>query len=256
MTARARLKGIVGGLGRASPVWEGVYTSARHVPRAGAEFAGTSWVSGLREDALRLRHALRAGAPVEPPADVAALAATLATIPSSPIRVLDFGGGLATAYLWAAARLRVPLHWTVVDVEAVCAAGRDIFADDPAVAFTAKLDDVRGPLDVVHARSALQYAADWEATLRALARFRAPVLALHKLTAGKNPTFATAQLNVPGTRIPYWFLAEDDVVRVLSNEGYGLVSRAPGTALPSMDGFPATHRVERALDLLFRREAP
>lgn len=257
MIARARkLIGLGTALGRAAPVWEGIHAHARDVPVSGPAFSGESWVRPLAAEATSMLEDLRAGRPLPPaPLDVAALCGALAVMPGQRLRVLDFGGGLGTVALWARERVRRGISWEIVEKEEVCDEGARIHGKDGDVRFIADLDAASGAYDVVLARSSLQYARDWRETLRGLALKRAAVLALPKLSAGAIPTYATAQLNVPGTRIAYWFLDEREVIAELEAHGYALASRSPGVACPPMRNFPTTHRLDRTIDLLFTRGA-
>ena len=71
----------------------------------------------------------------EPPIDVATLIAALAL--KSPSKVLDFGGGVALAYLRL--QLSVPdliSLWRITDLPDVVEWGRVYFRDDPRISFS------------------------------------------------------------------------------------------------------------------------
>src|SRR5690606_37548669 len=114
-----------------------------------------------------------------------------------------FGGGIGTAcaHLERVDTPRGELAYHVVEGKRVCEEGRRLNISDALRYHTAlpALDDV----DIVFARSSLQYIPDWRGLLGALAAYRAQHFLIEDLPDGSVPTFASAQLNMPGSAIPY-----------------------------------------------------
>ncbi len=236
-------------------IWEGVYGSFAEVPAAGPGFEGGVWLerSRARVDALRAE-----GPPLRPVGYLDAVVA-LAT----PARVLDFGGGLGFGYVPLRASLpeRADLRFDVVETAAVCAAGAEVFAGDPAIRFHPALPDL-DDVTVVHVGSALQYVDTWRPLLTRLAAYGAATMVFTDLLAGDIEPFVSAQ-NYYSSRIPVRFLRLGDVVAVLAGAGYTLRARSRYQAtmrgasgpLP-LAHLPSQHRLEYACNLLFSKTIP
>lgn len=246
-------------------IWSGVYASFADAKRyaVGDGFEGREWRERSLAGARTALAALRAGKPLPhgyvqrstllPPVAATLLAST------DPIRVLDFGGGLGVGYMTLleaipAARQRVV--YSIVEVEGIRDAGAQLHGSE--VAYLAGIPEA-GRCDLVHSASAMQYIEDWKGLTRSLAACEAPLVLLSDVFAGPIPTFATLQ-NYYGSRIPHWFLNLEELLYEWRRSGYELVMRAPTASrrldvddiLP-MNGFPATHRLERTVHLLLAR---
>ncbi len=132
-----------------------------------------------------------------------------------------------------------------------------MWADDPSITFVTHLRDVpRGRFDVLYVSSALQYVEDWRGLLRDLLAHRPDHVLFANVSAGDIPTYATAQLNVRGSVIAYWFLNLGDLSSLLRGEGY--VLRTSTLSDRRLVGFavPPTHRIDRGHNLLFELTQP
>jgi len=240
--------------GRLRPVWTGVYTRFEDVPVSGPGFEGDKWSAITRAHTERAPAALRRGAPVRPAGDRALLPELAADVLAErgQVRIVDFGGGMGISYIDVRALCGpVALEYTVVETEAVCAAGRSLFAADSAIRFVTSLGQTKRGADIVYVSSALQYVPDPLAALRELAALEARYVLLVNLSAGPIPTYATAQRNVPGSVIAYWFVALDAVIGVLRAQGY--VERRATLSERMLTGFdvPRRYRIARGRNLLF-----
>jgi putative methyltransferase (TIGR04325 family) len=234
--------------GALRPVWSGVYPHYRDVPAKGPGFHGRYWSDQTR---ARTEAEMRAAAVPGRHDPLQALCVRVAD-ERGRVRVLDFGGGMGIGYIRA--RRSVPkeaaLAFTVVETEEVCAEGRQVHAGNSEIEFRSSIPE-RLDLDIVHVESALQYLPDHREVVRALTALRARYVLLVELTAGDVPTFASAQLNVPGSVIPYWFLNAHELIELFRASGYKLVSDRPSSrALVGLD-VPPRYRLERGRDLLF-----
>jgi putative methyltransferase (TIGR04325 family) len=235
-------------------VWTGVYTRYEDVPVSGPGFEGERWSAITRASTEFALAAWRGGAPVRATGDRALLPELAAGVLAErgEVRIVDFGGGMGISYVDVRAACGpVVLEYTVVETEAVCAAGRSLFAADSAIRFVTSLGQANQGADIVYVSSALQYVPDPLAALRELASLRARYMLLVNLSAGEIPTYATAQRNVPGSVIGYWFLALNVVTEVLQAEGY--VQRRSSLSERTLTGFdvPRRYRLARGRNLLF-----
>ena len=240
--------------GRLWPVWTGVYAHYEDVPVSGPGFDGERWAAITRAHTEFALAASRGGAPVRATGDRALLPelATEVLTERGEVRIVDFGGGMGISYIDVRAACGpAVIEYTVVETEAVCAAGRSLFASESAIRFVTSLGQVNQGVDIVYVSSALQYLPDPLAALRELASLGARYILLVNLSAGEIPTYATAQRNVPGSVIGYWFLALDVVREVLRAQGY--VERRASFSQRTLTGFdvPRRYRLARGRNLLF-----
>ena len=123
------------------------------------------------------------------------------------------------------------------------------------MAFDTSLDGARAAPDIVYANSVLPYIEDYAALLKKLAGLGARYLLVARLAGGSYPTYATRQLNLKGQVLPYWFHNTEEIKGILRSSGYALAYE--GLTGPEYDqrNFPASHRVGRMRNLLFRRQA-
>lgn len=239
------------------PVWRGVYARFADVPSAGPGHEG-DWVRQLRQAAELSVRALRANE--RPPGDgeraLLPLLCAVCAADGHGVKVLDFGGGMGTSFVDVRLALPpdVPLGYTIVEIDAVCQAARGLYTPTDGVAFITTVPDQLADLDVVHIRTALQYVDDYRGLLVRLLRLRPRYVLLAKLAAGEIPTFATAQLNLPGSVVPCWFHDVREVVAIAHSEGYSLRMRTPSDDRIRGLAIPETHRIERAMNMLFGRD--
>jgi putative methyltransferase (TIGR04325 family) len=259
MALRAVTDAYRGVRGWLRPVWTGVYTHYEDVPVSGPGFDGGVWEAMTRAHTERALAALRSGAPQRATGDRALLPELAARLLADrrEVRIVDFGGGMGIGYLDVRATVGpAVVDYVVVETPAVCASGRSLFTDDPAVRFVTSLGDAGAGADIVYVSSALQYVAEPMDALRELAGLEARYLLLVNLSAGDIPTYATAQRNVPGSVIAYWFLALSEVIDLLRSLGY--VTRRASASERRLTGFavPRRYRIGSGRNLLFERTAP
>jgi putative methyltransferase (TIGR04325 family) len=246
-------------------IWEGVYASFEAAPAVGPGFDGPIWRERSLQSARDAVARLEAGETLDyslrqrnaiMPAVVAMLLSR-----QSGVSLLDFGGGLGTAFAVLSSALGgdiARVDYRVVEVESICGAGRELFAARKDLTFQPELPSA-GIFDVVQASSSMQYVEDWRSVLRRLAGYRAQYLVLSDLLIGDFASYVTLQ-NYYGSRIRSWFINASDLIGEVESQGYGLALRTECDArilgvdgpLP-MDNFPAHLRVERTSHLLFAR---
>lgn len=246
-------------------IWEGIYASFSEAPAVGPGHDGATWRERsilAASDAVAklaagetLDYSLRQRNAIMP----VVVAMLLSSRPRA--RILDFGGGLGTAFTVLASALGKNIDrvdYKVVEVGSICRAGRQLFATGTGPHFETELPSA-GPFDVVHAASALQYIENWRDILGRLAEYGAPYLILGDLLIGDFASYVTLQ-NYYDSKIRIWFINAADFVSEVECYGYELALRTECDArilgadgpLP-MDNFPPHLRVRRTVHLLFAR---
>ena len=245
---------------RAKQIWQGIYSRYGDVPTTGSGFDSDSFVNAAVAHAEKLLTASRQNSSIPP--EVTAEHSLLPLLVSVLCRasdgatVLDFGGGIGSAYLHL---VRSVLGCGVVDYhiverEAMCVAATRLFRDDSRVHFHSTLPADLPGLDVVHISTALQYVEDYADLLRKLCAYRAPYVLFVKLSSGDIPTYATQQTNVPGTTVAYWFINVREVIALMAQGGYALIFKGALEREYDQQNFPAGYRLGRACNLLFARK--
>lgn len=234
---------------RPEPIWRGVYEHPRDVPAAGGGHATREWLDTLTHDveAARASGAL----PDDFVLEHEALLLVLRLFPARPVRVLDFGGGAGASYAYV--RRFAPaldVRWTVIELADVVEHGRGMFEGDARIAFDTR---VQPPADVVFVKSALQYLDDWSAALRELFGAGAPFVVLEKFSGVACDTYATAQVSLGTSVVPYWFISFQELFALAAQSGY---ERTLWRRLPrryDQSGFPEERRMGQASTLIFAK---
>jgi len=242
---------------RHPPTWAGVY------PRIGAVPAGdpASRVRGWRKSAIDPRVYDRLPAEVVQEYDyLGVLAAVVCRQHAGALTVVDFGGGLGVCYVHLLRTLRdcQRLEYHVIDLPWACDEGARLFAGDARVRFHPSWPELPADVDIVHALSSLQYVEDYPAVLRRLCAVQAGYLLLADLHTGDFPTYASAQLNVPGTVFPLWFVNRAELIGLVRDGGYDLVFDSLMPDRKDQRNFPRHFRLYdgRRRVMLFARSRP
>jgi putative methyltransferase (TIGR04325 family) len=235
------------------PSWEGIYQRLSDVPSQGGAYQDAGLVAAIREMTRReLERPQVTGENLLLPMLVEMIARE-----KTPVTVLDFGGGMgiARAQVMGAASHGPSVRFTVVENETIAREGRALHPAG-AIDFVTGVPAAMPDLDILHVNSALQYVDDYRGLLLRLCALRPAWVLLVRLSAGDLPTFATAQTNLPGSSVPYWFIDIREILDLLGSQGYELVLRGLSDRTYDQSSFPATHRLGRTANLLFRRAEP
>jgi putative methyltransferase (TIGR04325 family) len=235
--------------------WQGIYAHLRDVPAEQCNYDSHPQVEkhlAWTHSALALVHG---GHKPYLWHEALGLVAAMASTNSNVLRVLDFGGGAGSGYVQLLGTLptSVVVDYHVVDLSGMCAAGRQLFADDSHISFHTELPALSGAVDIVYVNSVLQYIDDWAGLLQRLACLNARFILLARLAAGAIPTYATRQMNLDGHVLPYWFLCLDEVVALLALANYKLAYDGLDSQEYDQSNFPGTHRIGRMRNMLFVR---
>lgn len=241
------------------PIWDGIYPDFDAASGDRDAFESEIWLGKLTSRQTPQRPIDSAGpSVVSREYLLPVIAATFDTL-DRPLRILDFGGGLAATFPSVVGALSPnrKLDYVVVENEAVCDAGRERFPEEKRLRFVSDIP-AGEEFDIVHAGSSLHYVEDWSEALRGFASTRARLLVFVDLPAADNRTFVTTQF-FHGQRIPVWFWNLNDFVTEVGRLGYELVFQARFNAryweerpLPT-EHFPNEHRLEFFVQLVFRQ---
>ena len=239
-------------------VWRGIYPRLRDVPRRGSGFDGTAWLATCQRYLhwVKVRGELGRTIPGEVTGRHVLLPLVVACIGGSePVRVLDFGGGLAIDYLLLSqatgGAANVEFH--VVESRPLVDAGARLFESDGRVNFHAELPASLPGLDLLHISTALQYVDDYSGLLTSLIAYRPRYVLMADLPAGDIPTFATAQVNVRGSVIPSWFFNAREIIALVESGGYRVAFKSVSEQRIDLGNFPSSHQIARSCHLLFTR---
>jgi putative methyltransferase (TIGR04325 family) len=253
------VKGVARWANREPFIWDGIYEDFAQAPVTGAGFASDAWLAETQrytQAAVMVLRNQRNAIP-ENVAQYHALSALLITSfrPGTVVSVIDFGGGMGIGF---ASLLRsapeATVDYLVIDNEVSCERGRKLFSDFPAIRFTTEIACEGRNVDVLVLSSTLQFVADVGALLQQLARVGPSFWLFTFVPAGEVPTFASTQLNVPGSILPVWFFNVRELVEKVEAFGYRLVFKSALDRVFDMSNFPATHQLKRHCNLLFRRQ--
>jgi putative methyltransferase (TIGR04325 family) len=242
-------------------IWDGVYENFAEVPTVGEGFASEAWLTDMERYTQTAFNAVRdneVGIPENVPQYHALLSLLIASLPLTdrPVRVLDFGGGMGigAANVRRCISEKIPLEYLIVDNQQSCERGRRLLRDLPWVTFMPKLTQDVGPVDIVVLSSVLQFVEDYEKLLNELSAFKPSFWFFAFLPAGEIPTFASAQLNVPGSVLPVWFFNVNELVAKIEALGYSLNFKSALDRVFDMSNFPLTNQLPQQCNLLFRRQ--
>lgn len=248
-------------------VWEGVFGSFAEAPALGPGFDGPLWRERSIAAALETLALAKAQRPIDYalrqrnailPTLVAALLAE-----QERVDILDFGGGLGTGYMVlmkAMPEAMDRVRYTVIEVESIARAGREIFASLDGPEFRSTLP-ATSPFDIVHAASVLQYIEDWQGLIARIAGYGARFISLADIFAGNFATYVTTQ-HYYESRIPHWFFNAAQFTAAIEETGYKLLLRSQcdakilGQYGPlQMDNFPPALRIAHTGNFLFSRRS-
>jgi len=237
--------------------WQGVYSSFHDVPSRGPGCDDDRWIAEYAAGVRQLRRAYSTGLDSQQgnygEHQTLCLLAALVACNRDVLRVLDYGGGLGPAFVHLVNTVRNlgQLDYRIVDTPRMCGEGSELFVDDGRITFSPDLPDIA--VDIAYVNSALQYFPDYAATLRKLCSLRPPYVLLARLGAGRIRTFATAQMNVPDSVIPYWFFDESEIIALLGAFGYRLLFRSEAAWSYDLTNFSPEYRLSGTVNLLWGR---
>ncbi|MFC1536583.1 methyltransferase, TIGR04325 family [Pseudomonadota bacterium] len=249
-------------------IWEGVYEDWEDAPVIEGAFDSSKWLDDqtalARKERLDYQQFTGHISPNAISHDYI-LPTVLAMVAADDrkLRVLDFGGGLASSYLPLIASLpeRGNIEFHVVESRGVCERGRELFASDMNLFFHEEIP-TSGHYDVIHAGRSFQYVDDWRGLLHSFADLEPDYLVLAGVLAGENRSFVSLQ-NYYGYKIRVRFLNFAELIEETEKCGFEMLgkslhlSKRLGKTGPlPMENLPEMYRLEHPCQLLFRWKRP
>lgn len=251
---------------KAITIWEGIYQSFSEIPDQDSAFKDTIWkdklihrlhsdLSGFNEKASISKITLTPDYPLP-------LLTAILVADKPQVKILDFGGGLASLYFKILASIpnhkKDAIQYHIVEFEETCALGEDSLGDYPNIFFHSSPPNSES-FDIVHLGSTLQYIEDWLGLIQSFAPYNHTYLVLSDLMAGDIPSFDSTQ-EYYGKKLKTHFWNVNELIHALEKLNYQEIYRCLylGTffgekgPLP-MDNLPETHQLPHACHLIFRR---
>lgn len=231
---------------RTTYLWEGVYPDFRTVATIGESRRNESWRR------LALKATLKAGLCTTTPTEVlpeyaffSILAAMVCRLNRGRLRVLDFGGGLGISYAHLVSSLVAcpGIDYHVIELRWACREGCRLFEQDGRIHFHHSPPDKLPNVDIVLVKNALEYVDDYAGVLKTLCAYRATWFLFLELFAGDFPTYASAQLNMPGTVMPCWFTNANEIIGIMEQCGHALILEGVMDERVNQDNFPEEFRL-------------
>lgn len=236
-----------------APIWSGVYGSFGDIGVAGQGFSSGDAAAAAEK---LLRETDTDPMPDEAVIDHQILALAVRLAGRNPVQLVDYGGGVGQSY--AALRRMidpgVTLRYCVVELPPIAEHGRKLWPGGE-VSFAEDLDRVPFTPDIVFAKGAIQYWPDYTEGLRRLFALSASWVLLEKASLLMDREYATEQVNVYQSRIPYWFMSRERLLEVAEQCGYALVLHRRLEREYDQSAFPPELRMGRAASLLFERRS-
>lgn len=244
--------------------WEGVFRDFLSAHGDQGVFEDDIWLQKVEDRApALLRDAVGGAIPAVATTTEYALPFVTAFAASGKqrLRILDFCGGLATSYVPLRAMLPSgrDIEFVVVENEAVCRVGKNLFGRDRSVRFVEAMPRPPEQFDIVHYGSSLHYIDDWRGALAGAAALSPEYLIFVDLPAADNLSFVTTQ-RFHGRRIPVHFWNGKEFIEHVGQLGFELLMKSryrgyylvPGRELQT-GNFDADHRLTYVSQLVFRR---
>lgn len=242
-------------------IWSGVYNTFAEAAGEEGVFEDSVW---LKKQVAQATYAIEQNRLSGTISEIAqttdyALPVVAAAIaqPHQTLKILDFGGGMASSFFPFVAMLPADqdLQFVVVENKSLCDEGKNLFRNEKRLSFRTEIP-VDEKFDIIHAGSSFHYVDDWIALLRLFAHLRPHYIIFADLPAGDIDTFVTIQ-NYYGRKIPVRFWNLIEFIGRVAELGFRLVmrSRYHSDYLAAMDGFDQEHRLNHFSQLVFRRQA-
>ena len=237
-------------------IWEGIYKNWEDAPFRGDGFNSKKW---LKDQSIYIDIEVKKWETSSLVSRDYILPVLVALInKTTPIRVLDFGGGMASSYplVMGSVSKNDAIEYHVIDSQIICKHAQLKFSKESNLFFHEEIPVIPSKFDIVFCGRSMQYVEDWKGLLYIFAEKKATYILLICL-AGNIKSFVSIQ-NYYGNQIRVWFLNLDDLISELGSLGYKLIyktlhiSKRLGIEGPlPMDNFPPEYRLDHASQLLF-----
>ncbi len=253
-------------------IWEGVYSDFAEAENSavGKGFSGSTYLKSAKKAAKDSLAMINKGKQIPKfykqrftsyPAMVSIAMKSFRI--SRKFKVLDFGGGLGVGYLnlqECIPKTRSSILYKIVEVPEVVAHGKKFYKNlNLPVSFSENIP--RSKYDFVFCGSVIQYIKNWKQQLIELSKTNPDYILLGDVFCGNIQSFASLQ-NYYESKIPHWFLSQQEIEEVLVSIGYELIHQDAATGiragheddLPMMN-FKKKYRLRNTVHLLFKKKA-
>ena len=176
------------------------------------------------------------------------------------LSILDYGGGSGSTYINCLMSIDTPnLSYYVHDLPDTMSLGRRILSrmgdKKYDIRFIDDLSDI-DKINIVYLGSVLQYISDYRLVLQSIMGKNPEYILITDNFMGQNATYATVQVNMPGRRMAYWIFQLDEIIKLLSENGYKLAYKSVNhQPFHHFNNFPEEYRIKDSCNLLFRKLA-
>jgi putative methyltransferase (TIGR04325 family) len=253
--------------GKPVKIWEGIYSSFSEIPSESnlknsfytENEKPETWCNILTQDAQILKNKTEKYKII--PKDVHGehtllpLLISLIFNKNEKINILDFGGGLGNEYLMLnKSVVNIPkIEYTIFEIEAVCKAGISFYKNDKSIKFISELPNEFPGLDILFIKTSLQYFENYTSILNQLCSYNSTYIFFVKLSAVEIPSYVSAQVNMPGMLIPYWFISAAELIELLAKHGYSLIYKSAIDTKYYQDNFPELYQMGPTSNFLFKK---
>ena len=142
-------------------IWEGIYQSFADARGDTGVFEQNVWLEKVMDRARSALTASRGDVSIAPVAETREYAlpfiAAVAAQRGVRLRILDFGGGLGSSFIPLVKMLPTgqELEFVIVENEAICKAGDELFANDSRVRFRSDIPPSDEHYEIVHCGSSI-----------------------------------------------------------------------------------------------------
>jgi len=144
---------------------------------------------------------------------------------SSPLTVLDFGGGpgigLANILKYCRGLNLSRLSYVLIERAAMCRAVRNEIEAHSGTAIEEIPETLRHPL-IVHAGASLHYVSDYKMTLTRLMQLKPESLIISNTPFTECPTYACKGFNAPHRTLAHWVFNRQELISEMEAHGFRL----------------------------------
>ena len=244
-------------------IWEGVYENWDLAPADDDVFASDIWVDKISRQALKIFESYHSPDKLPLNTSIHENALPLASAMLSlndlePLRVLDFGGGMGTGYLYLKTSLCAQklIEYHIVEGEAICQRGKELFSSHPNLYFHQTLPSLPDPVHIIHLGSSLQYIENWNGLIGSFTSLKPRYLILTDVLAGDIKSFVTIQ-KFHGKKIRTHFKNLKEFLSAVEQLGFHLIFKSNyytticGKIGPlPMQNFDKKYQLEHACQLI------
>jgi len=144
---------------------------------------------------------------------------------NKPLTIIDYGGGLGSSYFPVASAIDHPINYYIVEKEAVCERGKELFKNVKEMYFYSDLSELKNlqdKIDIIHLGSSFQYINDQQKLLKNIADLQPSYLLMADMLAGDIKSFISIQ-NFYGKKIRVRFSNINELLNLVRKFGFSLL---------------------------------